>query len=115
MRRRRIIRNAIERLEQRRLLAAVAWTGLGDGVNWTDPSNWSSAPQLPGPADDVTISVAANPVIQLNSGTQSVRSLTSNEALTIDGGTLSVAAASQCSAAFRLNSGAISGDGILSL
>src|SRR4051812_38705188 len=32
----------IERLEVRRLLAAVAWDGGGDATNWSDPLNWSS-------------------------------------------------------------------------
>jgi hypothetical protein len=31
-----------EVLESRRMLSTVAWTGAGDGVNWTDPNNWSS-------------------------------------------------------------------------
>ncbi|MEM9167275.1 MAG: hypothetical protein AAGB48_09665 [Planctomycetota bacterium] len=29
---------------------AVNWTGLGDGINWEDPSNWSGN-ALPGPSD----------------------------------------------------------------
>jgi len=46
MRRRNATRDAVrvayETLENRQLFAAVAWTGAGDGVNWSDPSNWST-------------------------------------------------------------------------
>ena len=42
------------------------WTGLGDGVNWTDPANWSNN-ILPGPADDAVINIAANPTVILSS------------------------------------------------
>src|SRR5436305_768373 len=48
----RAARHAMEALESRVLLSAVAWTGGGDGVNWTDPANWSGG-ALPGAADDV--------------------------------------------------------------
>ena len=41
--------------------APVTWTGIGDGVSWTDPLNWSNAnfmppqPVPPGPNDQVII------------------------------------------------------------
>ncbi|MGF1635410.1 MAG: hypothetical protein ACFCVE_16310 [Phycisphaerae bacterium] len=47
----------VERMEQRRLLAAVSWDGGGDGVSWSDPLNWSGD-VLPVAADDVTIDTA---------------------------------------------------------
>ncbi len=34
--------------------SAVSWTGEGDGLNWTDPDNWSSK-SVPLPTTDVTI------------------------------------------------------------
>src|SRR5271169_6649969 len=71
---RRILLRGVELLETRRMLAAVSWTGLGDQINWTDPNNWSTQ-AVPGPSDDVTISIAGNPTIQLSSGTQSINSL----------------------------------------
>ena len=40
----------------------VSWDGGGDGVNWNDPLNWSGD-ALPGPANDVLISVPTNTVI----------------------------------------------------
>ena len=66
-----------ESLEPRRLLAAVAWDGGGDGINWIDPLNWDTD-SLPTAADDVTIDVATDPTIVL-SEFQSVNSLTSSE------------------------------------
>jgi hypothetical protein len=47
------------RLESRRLLAAVSWTGLGDGVNWDSANNWSTH-AVPTINDDVTINLAAS-------------------------------------------------------
>lgn len=76
-----------ERLESRTLLAAVSWDAGGDGINWTDPLNWSTN-ALPGSADDVTISIATNPTIQLISGVEAVHSLASNSPLTISGSVL---------------------------
>ena len=76
---------AVEALERRVLLAAVSWTGGGDGVNWTDPKNWSTG-ALPGSADTVTINAAGNPTIMLASGSQSVSSLTTSDPLTIASG-----------------------------
>lgn len=84
------VRSAIESLEFRRLLAAVAWDGGGDGVNWFDGANWSTN-AVPTGADDVTINVVANPNIQLDRPT-TIRSLVNAESLTILGnGTFGVA------------------------
>jgi hypothetical protein len=100
-----------ETLESRRLLAAVNWTGLAGDNLWTNPANWSSNPALPGAADDVTISVAGTPTITLNSGTQTIKSLISDENLTISAGTLSIAAASTLNATTVFSGGTLSGTG----
>jgi hypothetical protein len=39
--RRRLLRG-VELLETRRMLAAVSWTGAGDGTSWTNSANWST-------------------------------------------------------------------------
>ena len=52
---------AVEFLERRELLAAVARDGGGDGVRWSDPLNWSNN-VLPAAADDVTIDVGNNTI-----------------------------------------------------
>ncbi len=69
----------IEYLEGRRLLAAVAWDGGGDGINWTDPLNWSTN-AVPTGSDDVTIAVApVGPQIRIASGNNSVNSLSTTQ------------------------------------
>lgn len=41
-RRIRSILQGMERLEDRSLLAAVSWTGLGGNTNWSNGANWST-------------------------------------------------------------------------
>ena len=103
-----------EALESRLLLSNVIWTGAAGDKLWTTPGNWSSNPALPGISDDVTINVAGNATIQVNSGTQSVNSVTSTDAVSLTGGTLTVAAASQI-ASLSLAGGIISGSGDLTI
>ena len=67
------------------------WTGDADGTNWTNPGNWSSD-AVPGSTDVVTINVPGNVTIQIASGAQTVLSLTSSDALSITGGSLTVTA-----------------------
>jgi hypothetical protein len=73
-----------ERLESRRLLAAVSWDGGGDGTNWGDPLNWSGN-AIPLPADDVTINVAGSPTIHLGTS-YNIHSLNNAETLNIHAG-----------------------------
>jgi RHS repeat-associated protein len=77
-----------EVLESRRMLSTVAWTGAGDGVNWTDPNNWSTH-ALPGSGDDAVINTSGG-AITLN-GTETVRSLNTVRAFTLASGSLSLA------------------------
>src|SRR5690348_13581116 len=99
---------AYESLESRQLFSAVAWTGTGDGVNWSDPANWSIN-AMPAASDDVTINVAANPNIQVT-GNRSVHSLNNAESLTLSGGaTLTTSATATSSQNITLNGGTISG------
>ena len=92
-------RMVAEPLEDRRLLATVVWDGGGDGVNWADPLNWD-ANQLPATGDDVVIDSAFDPTIQYDAGTLSLGSLTSNEALHLAGGSLTITGAGQINANF---------------
>src|SRR5689334_9082190 len=77
----------MEPLEQRALLAAVSWTGQAGDNLWTTAGNWSNG-TVPTSADDVTISLAANPTILLDQSEQSVRSLNTSENLKLTGSTL---------------------------
>ena len=47
-----------EVLEKKWLLTALTWNAGGDGISFSDRFNWSP-PQIPGPADDLTIDSAA--------------------------------------------------------
>ena len=99
---------ACEELEGRVLLSGVGWTGAGDGFSWTDARNWSSNPALPGPQDDVTVALPTG-TIHLGSGDQSVHSLISSMGISLDGGSLSVAAVATETARVTLNGGELKG------
>jgi len=60
--------------------ANVSWDGGGDGVSWSDPLNWSGN-TLPGSLDNVTIDVAAEPVIQVTNLNVTVQGLNVQEAM----------------------------------
>ena len=75
---------AIEALEARTMLAAIAWTGLGDGANWSDAANWSDH-ALPAGGDDVTINVAGNPTVHVDV-TATIHSLTTFQSLSLEYG-----------------------------
>ncbi|HQY88405.1 MAG TPA: hypothetical protein PK402_07085, partial [Tepidisphaeraceae bacterium] len=83
------IRNPIEQLERRSLLASVSWDGGGDGSSWNDQNNWSGN-ALPGTSDDVTLNVGANPNIVLTGTAAAIRSLASSENLKVSGTTLTI-------------------------
>src|SRR2546430_1231285 len=76
-----------QRLEPRRLLAAVSWDGGGDGSAWNDPFNWSGD-QLPTSADDVTLATGGPVTLQGNGAT--IKSLVSSIPLTVLGQSLNV-------------------------
>ncbi len=65
--------SSIEQLEFRRLLAAIAWTGLGNGFDWNDSLNWSGQ-AIPTNADDVRIVAGVIP-ISIQSGVAAAHSL----------------------------------------
>ena len=91
----------LELLEERLPPAVVLWDGGGDGSSWSDPSNWDSD-SLPGPSDDVVIDVVENPTVRLETANVSVRSVSSEEAITIDSGSLTVSHESVVNGAFAM-------------
>jgi hypothetical protein len=93
----------MESVEPRRLLAAVAWDGGGDGVLWSDPANWSTN-ALPGLGDHVTINVAGSPTIVVDTPVQ-INSLVSQEALSIALATMLVEGPATLNAATRVAGG----------
>jgi hypothetical protein len=104
------MRAALDFLEPRTLLSNVTWTGSADGKSWTVAGNWSDD-AVPTASDDVTINLGGNPTIQITSGTQAVHSLTSTDALSISGGSLSVAANSSMSDGLAMTGGSLLADG----
>ncbi len=68
--------------------ATITWTGAGADSFWHNSTNWSGG-VLPGPADDVTISLAGASVV-FSQGTNTVRSVTCSRPLTLSGGALTV-------------------------
>jgi hypothetical protein len=100
----------VEPLERRALLAAVSWDGGGDGVNFTDPLNWSND-ALPTSADDVTVDVpGGTPALRLANGGVPMRSLVLREPLRIEiGGNLSVLTTAHSDLSVELEGGLILG------
>jgi predicted outer membrane repeat protein len=62
----------------------VSWTGAGDGINWSDPANWSDD-LVPTPSDEVTIG-AGFTGIQIGAGSYAVGNLVSSSPLEITSG-----------------------------
>jgi hypothetical protein len=97
-----------ELLEARTLLAAVAWDGGGDGLNWSDRFNWS-ADVLPLAGDDVSIA-AGGPQVRVGADIPELGSLEAASGLDLAGGTLkttgrlAIAGNSKVSAAAELSS-----------
>ncbi|MBC8108626.1 MAG: hypothetical protein H7Z14_18730, partial [Anaerolineae bacterium] len=89
-------------------VANGTWTGLGDGVNWNQGTNWTNN-AVPGAGDAVTVNVGSNPTITV-AGAQSVLSVNSSEALNITG-SLSVAQASTFNSPVTLTGGTFTGNG----
>ena len=87
-------RPRFEILEDRQLLATVNWISPTSG-DWNVGSNWSTG-QVPGTGDDVVINVSgASPTVTIDSGAQSVNSVTAADPLVVSGGSLTLAAASE--------------------
>ena len=103
-------RLSLEPLEDRRLLSVIQWSGgaLGTGTNWGDPTNWLGG-VLPGANDDVVINVPASVTISHASGNDSIRSLSSANALTLSGGILTVAGTVEVDNTFTISGGTLKG------
>ena len=76
------LRPALEMLEDRRMLAIVAWDGGGDGTSWDQAINWDGD-VLPGIDDDVIIDVADQDVTVRIDSADSWKNSTPTEALSI--------------------------------
>ena len=95
--RRRGFRPSLSRLEDRTLLATMLWINPAGGV-WDTASNWVNSAN---PSDQHVPTGSDNAVIDLpditvthDSGTDAVNSITSQDPIVLNGGTLTIASAS---------------------
>jgi hypothetical protein len=100
----------LEALEERALLSTVSWINPSGG-DWDTPSNWSSN-AVPGANDAVVINLPGAIVTHSANIADSVYSLTSQDALVLSGGSLSLAAASTINNNFTLDATLISASDI---
>ena len=86
------------------------WSG-GVSAAWEDPANWGRG-AVPTASDDVVIDVPGTvATITVSSGTQAAHSMTTNEDLTLSGGSLSLDAPSTIGGALTLSGGTLAGAG----
>ena len=95
-----------EMLEDRVVPASVVWTGLGNDLNWNDPTNWSGGSGVPAPGDQVTINQSGITIVESGQAV-SIGSIQSAASIVIaNGGSLTVTlGTSQISAALTLQAG----------
>jgi N-acetylneuraminic acid mutarotase len=95
----------------------VSWTGAAGDGNWDTAGNWSIN-AVPGPNDAVNIdnTYELSPfTVTHSTAADSVYSLTSQDALVLSGGSLSIAAASVVNNSFTLSGGTLGGPGALTV
>jgi hypothetical protein len=79
----------LEQLEDRAVPATVTWINATGGA-WNVPANWNTS-ALPGAGDDVVIpDLPGDLTITHATGTDTIRSLTSHEAVVLSGGSLTI-------------------------
>lgn len=96
----------LEALESLTLPSTVTWVG-GSG-DWDTPANWSdgTANRVPTAGDDAVISTTGLTITHANATVDAVNSLTSQSAVILSGGSLTLGGStSQISAAFTVGSG----------
>jgi hypothetical protein len=91
----------MEGLERRVLPATVTWINPLGG-DWDTASNWSSG-QVPGPSDDAIINVPGATITHIFGTRDAVHSLTSQAAIALSAGSLSLAAPSLVNAALTVD------------
>jgi hypothetical protein len=102
----------LEVLEDRIVPSTVFWDNPNGG-NWDTATNWSSG-SVPGSGDIAVINTAAAATITIHAGdSESVLSLTtaSNDALSITGGSLTLAANSTLNGPLEMTGGSLTGTG----
>ncbi len=90
--------------------ATVAWVG-GSG-DWNTPGNWSTG-ALPGANDDVVIDRPGDITVTHSSAANSVKSLLSEEAFVLSGGSLTVSGTVQVNNGFSIFAATLAGATVL--
>ena len=86
--------------------ATVTWTG-GSG-DWSTPADWSTG-ALPGTNDDVVIGPGPATIVTHSSGADAVRSIRSEQAFVLSGGSLAVSSLFQADGGITVSGGTIYG------
>jgi hypothetical protein len=76
----------VEQLEDLITPSMISWNGAAGDNNWTTPGNWNTG-QLPGSSDDVVIN-QSGAVVLYQGGSTTVNSITDNDTLKIESGSL---------------------------
>src|SRR5450759_3901772 len=84
--------------------ATVSW--VGQSGDWNTVTNWSGG-ALPGTNDDVVISPGPAITVTHSSGTHTVKTIQSQQVITLSGGSLTVSNTVQVNNAFILSGGAL--------
>ncbi len=95
---------------------SITWTGAGTGTNaglWTFPGNWNLN-RLPVASDDVLIPSGAA-VVRMNSGSQTVNSITCNAPFSFDTGTLTITSSGNFTGGVTFAGGVLAGNGAVTL
>lgn len=102
--------STLETLENRQLLAAVSWDGEAGDNLWHSAANWSTN-TVPDAGDDVSLSVAGAPTVLFNTqtGSRTIRSLSSNQSVAFSGGSLAVTTTAIMQAALTMSAGTLAG------
>ncbi len=97
----------LERLEERAVPSTIRW--VCDNGDWSTPSCWEPA-RLPAAGDDVVIDRPGTITVTHSQGSTVVQSVTSQEGLTLQGGTLRMTAASSLNGPVLLSGGTLAGN-----
>jgi RHS repeat-associated protein len=84
--------------------ATVSWVGASG--DWNTPANWSTG-ALPGTNDDAVINTGPAITVTHSTGTHTIRSLQSQQAFTLSGGSLTVSNTVQVNSTFLLSGGTL--------
>jgi len=102
----------VERLEDRTLLSTISWINTSGG-DWDMPANWSGS-VVPTSTDDVVINLPGITVTH-GSGTDSVNSVTSQDPILLNGGSLAIASASTINNSLTVSGATLDVTGTLSV